>query len=540
MLSRKSTLIVAVNILSAFVGWIGLVVIARLWGGFAPTAVGVIGFGMAFVGMFNVIADLGFSAAHVKRISEGKDLGECIGTYATIKILLTGIMVALVIGGIAIWKYDEFFDATKESVIYIFILYYIFTNLAFIALQTFIGRKEIAKREVSMAFEPLVRVPLMILVALAGATGIATIAPELGIDVISPVTWPAFLSPIQKFVAAHAVGALAMSYVIGFGAVFLVATWLLRKYPIKRYNKELAKNYLVFALPVMLLSVTSVISLNVDKVMLGYFWSFKEVGYYFSVQRITILLLAIPMAVGAVLFPTISEYHARNDMEGIKEVTRSAERYISMVAIPLITFVIIFPKPIINIVLSSAFLPAASTLAMLTIYVFILSLTRPFSSLIIGINRPDIAAKIGVGICIVNIGLNYLFIPEWGLLSPLGITGPVGAATATAMSQLVGFVGLRVAARRLTGMKLMQTNTPRHIVAGVVMGIGLYYLNSLIPLVRWYHLIGFALVGIAVYVGVLVIIREFKKRDLKFFLDLAQPVGMLEYIKSELKGKTRR
>jgi len=164
MLSRKSALIVAVNILSGFVGWIGLLAIARLWGGFAPTAIGVIGFGMAFVGMFNVIAGLGFSAAHVKRISEGKDLGECIGTFATIKILLTGIMVAFVIGGIAIWKYvlhNEFFDATKESVIYIFILYYIFTNLAFIALQTFEGKKEIAKVEVPMAFETFVRVPLI-------------------------------------------------------------------------------------------------------------------------------------------------------------------------------------------------------------------------------------------------------------------------------------------------------------------------------------------------------------------------------------------
>jgi O-antigen/teichoic acid export membrane protein len=452
-------------------------------------------------------------------------------------------MAALVIGGIATWKYvlhNEFFDATREMVIYVFILYYIFTNLSLIALQTFVGRKEIAKVEVPMAFEPFVRVPLMILVAFAGVTGIAMIAPELGINEIYPVTWPDFLSPIQTFIAAHAVGALAMCYVIGFGAVFLVATWLLRRYPIKRYNKELAKSYLVFALPVMLLSITSVISLNVDKVMLGYFWTFKEVGYYFSVQRITLLILAIPTAVGTVLFPTISEYHARNNVAGIKEVTHSAERYISMVAIPLITFVIIFPEPIINIVLSSAFLPAASTLAMLAIYVFIISLTRPFSSLIIGINRPDIAAKIGVGMCIVNIGLNYLFIPEWGLLSPLGIYGPVGAATATVLSQLVGFVGLRVAAMRLTGIKLMQTNTPRHIVAGVVMGIGLYYLNSLVPLVRWYHLIGFAFVGIAVYVGVLVVIREFKKRDLKFFLDLAQPAGMLEYIKSELKGKTRK
>ena len=75
MLSRKSALIVAVNILSAFIGWIGLVVIARLWGGFAPTAIDVIGFGMAF--------------------------------------LLTWIMAALVISGIATWNYglhNEFFD----------------------------------------------------------------------------------------------------------------------------------------------------------------------------------------------------------------------------------------------------------------------------------------------------------------------------------------------------------------------------------------------------------------------------------------------
>ncbi|MEA1998697.1 MAG: hypothetical protein U9N61_05155 [Euryarchaeota archaeon] len=73
-------------------------------------------------------------------------------------------MAALVIGGIAIWKYilhNEFFDATKESVIYVFILYYIFSNLALIALQTFIGRKEIAKVEVPMAFETFVRVPLI-------------------------------------------------------------------------------------------------------------------------------------------------------------------------------------------------------------------------------------------------------------------------------------------------------------------------------------------------------------------------------------------
>ena len=101
MLSRKSALIVAVNILSGFVGWIGLVVIARLWGGFAPTAVGVIGFGMAF--------------------------------------LLTRIMAARVIAAIVSWKYllhNEFFDDTRETV----------TMYSFFTTSSQISRRSHCKR----------------------------------------------------------------------------------------------------------------------------------------------------------------------------------------------------------------------------------------------------------------------------------------------------------------------------------------------------------------------------------------------------------
>jgi peptidoglycan biosynthesis protein MviN/MurJ (putative lipid II flippase) len=157
--------------------------------------------------------------------------------------------------------------------------------------------------------------------------------------------------------------------------------------------------------------------------------------------------------------------------------------------------------------------------------------------LISGINRPGIAAKIGFAICVTNISLNYLFIPKQGLLSSFGINGPTGAAIATVLSSLVGFFGLRLAAKKLTGIKLLQSHTPRHIIAGLVMAGILYYTNSLIPLVRWYHLLGFAGIGLAVYLGVLLVLKEFTKKDLHFFLDMIHPKEMLSYIKSELKEK---
>jgi len=533
MIARKSFLIVTSQFFTRFLGWIGLIVIAKLWGGFAPEALGIVGFAMAFLALFNIIANLGFSSAHVKRISEGKDLGTCIGTYAAIKLILTSLMVAVVFIAIYVWRNffnGGFTDATTESVIFIFVIYYIFLNLAQIATVTFQGRREIAKRQVTGIFENIVKVPLEILVALAGVS-------IVGVSIAPAVNWPQFLWPLQHFIAIHAIGSFAMTYVFAVATTFFVGMWLLRKHPIKKPSFDLFKSYFSFALPIMLISVIGVISVNIDKIMIGYFWTSVEVGYYFTVQQVLQLILILSAAVSIVLFPTLSGYHSSKNFGKIKETTHLAERYVSMVMIPPLVLVIVFVNPVIDIMLSSAFLPAAPVLITLSIYAFISGLRMPYASLIGGINRPGVAAKIGFAICVTNISLNYLFIPKSGLLSAIGINGPTGAAVATVVSSLVGFFGLRLAAKKLTGIKLIQNHTPRHIIAGLIMAGVLYYVGSLLPLIRWYHLLIFAGIGLAIYLGVLFVLKEFKKQDLMFFLDMLHPKEMLSYIKSELKEK---
>ncbi|GAI22394.1 unnamed protein product, partial [marine sediment metagenome] len=218
MLARKSMLIASSQFFSRFIGWIGLVILAKLWGGFAPEALGVIGFAMAFLGLFGFIADLGFSRAHVKRISEGKDLGRCMGTYTAVKLSLTTLMVAAIFIAIFIWKCmfnGRFVDATTESVVIVFIVYYIFANLQQIPLSTFQARKEIAKRQITIMTENVVKIPLMIFVVVAVASS----------------RWHPIVQPLQHFLATHAIGSLAMTYVLGVAASFLVGIYLFKKYP---------------------------------------------------------------------------------------------------------------------------------------------------------------------------------------------------------------------------------------------------------------------------------------------------------------------
>jgi len=452
-------------------------------------------------------------------------------------MLLTGLMVTIVFVSIFIWKnvfQGGFVDATTESMIFVFLIYYIFSNLLSISTVTFTGTRETVKREIPSVFGRIVKLPLVILVALAGVS-IASISPI--------VAWPSFLQPLQNFIAHHAAGSLAITYVINMMVASYIGIWFLRKYPWKKPSWELFKSYFSFALPIMLLSFISVISINIDKIMIGYFWTSVEVGYYFVMQQILQIIMVLYIAVNTVLFPALSEYHSYKNFEKINATTHLAERYISMVMIPPIVVIIIFAKPVIEIMLSGAFLPAASVLVTLAIYAFILGLGTSYVSLIGGVNRPGIIAKIGGAICVTNITLNYLFIPKWGLLSSFEITGPTGAAIATVLSCLVGFFGMRIAAKKLTGIKLLQSHTPRHIIAGLVMSVVLYFLSfrtSFFPVIHWYHLLMFAGLGLAVYLGALTLLKEFNKKDFDFFLDILHPKEMLKYVSSELKEKPKK
>ncbi|MBN1860289.1 MAG: flippase [Candidatus Thermoplasmatota archaeon] len=531
MIARKSFLITISKVIAQFIGWVGLAVLAKLWGGFAPDAIGIIGFAMSFIAMFDLLADLGFYQAHIKKVSEGKDLGTCIGTFASIKILLTSLMIGVVLSSIFIWKnvlQNRFYDATTESVVYVMLIYYVLADLTQIATVTFEAKKEIAKREITYIFEAI-KTPLMILVAVAGVGVITTVPPA--------VQWPDVLNPLQKFLASHAIGSLAMTYVFAILASFIVGFWLLRKYPIKKPNWALAKEYTMFALPIMLISVIGVISVNIDKIMLGFFWTSTEVGYFFTMQQIIQILMILHIAVGTVLFPTFSEYHTKKDFQKIIDASNNAERYISMVMIPPVIIFIVFAYPVIGTILSSAFYPAASTLVVLTIYVYILSLTRPCFALCSGINKPIIGAKIGVAMCLITILLNFLFIPRDGLLSQYGVNGPVGASVATVISGLVGFIWFKITVKKMFKIKMKYNHILRHILAGSIMAIILYYLSSLFITIQWFLLIFFSFIGLAIYVGILYVFKEFNKNDLHFFLNLLKPKGMLNYIKSELKGE---
>jgi len=504
MIARKSALIILTQILSGILGYIGLKFIALYMD---PWEYGVVGFAFGFVSLFSIFGTLGFDQAHIKKISEGKDLGRCIGTYIFTKIVLVGILASFTILSIFLWRFvlrRGFESPIVEQSVYIMLGYFVLFTITQGIIFTFNARKEIAKAQLPFLFFNIMRV-------------IATI-----------------------FVALNNLGPIALTYTYLFGEVFqfTFSLILIRKYPFKKPSFEYFKDYLKFAFPVAIASASVILMTNIDKVFIQLFWSSKEVGEYFACYNLSHYLIFFSNAVGLLLFPTISEYHEKRDLIKIKGLIIKSERYLSMIVFPIILLIIILAEPIIHVLLSDKYLPALPVLQVLPFFALIEVFSRPYLAQLKGMNLPKIARNRVLIMVMINIFLNLILIPTD--IKSIGINlfgfGATGAAIATIVSYLVGLIYIRIVTWKLTGIS-GNLRFLYHASSAIFMSIIIYYLNNIILINRWYHLLVFALLGLSIYFSFLFLFKEINKKDIDFFIETLNIKKMIKYIKREIREK---
>jgi len=132
VIARKSLLVMATNFSSEFLNYFTLFLIARYYS-LPKFALGVIGFAYGFVALFSMIPNMRLPNAHIKRVSEGKDMEKCNGTFFSLRLLLTGAMAFIIFASIEIWKHvlnRGFETPTQESAIYVMLAYFILLALS--------------------------------------------------------------------------------------------------------------------------------------------------------------------------------------------------------------------------------------------------------------------------------------------------------------------------------------------------------------------------------------------------------------------------
>jgi O-antigen/teichoic acid export membrane protein len=534
MIAKKSIMVILQNLVGLVFGFLTLKIVAVNLG---MEVYGEMVTGFAVISLFSFIATAGLSNSHMKRISEGKDLGTCIGTFVLLRVIMTVIFAVAVLAGIKIYMiyFPQSLTDVSLGILLAVLVYYIFLFLANIPTATFDARAETSKTQLAnMAQHPFKLAAVIFIVMTAGNLAKTGQIHETAYQ----LTWAIYtLSSIVTFLIAW-------------------AFFFYYKYPISRPTWPLIKDYVSFAMVTSIGTVSWILILNADRVMLNHYWGIEAVGQYFGVSSFTSNLTIIPLAVAPILLPILSHLDAKKDRRTITEILALSERHISLILMPITFFIFFFSRPIIKLLLADDWLAADFTLSFLAIYIFIWSLNSMRNTVLIAINRPGLSSSITIVIVAMNIAINFLFIPNWSWFQPVltfpywitpsnqtlvvHLTSHTGAAVALIFANLGGFVLFRYYTWKCIRASVYHGVTVKHLFGSFLMILALIVLNRFHAFARWYDLIIFTLIGLGIYLAVLYLIKEFNRKDLDFYLELMNPKGLTSYIVKELKEKDLR
>lgn len=225
--------------------------------------------------------------------------------------------------------------------------------------------------------------------------------------------------------------ALGANAVSAFAAL-LVGLVLLRRVSYKQLRahklRTQTRAWLRGALPFSLLAGVQVINHHTDILMIGYMLGEQQTGLYRVATQTADGLGMVLIAITAVIAPQLARLHIRNDWLAIQRLLVISHRVGTILLVPLMLFFVFMGQRFLELAFGSGYIGAADALSILAAGKVAYA-TVGFSGIAISMfGFPLIATGATAVVAVLNVGLNYLWIPGQGI---------VGAAYATAVSAFV-------------------------------------------------------------------------------------------------------
>jgi O-antigen/teichoic acid export membrane protein len=528
---RKATLVLLANTGGAVLGYVALLLIGRY---FHPASYGAYLFAFGMTGLFALVSTLGLGTAHQRHVAQGLDPGVAMGVLVRLRLLTGAAAAALFF--VAYWVWTSFHeeaitDASTPLVVLLVLALQMLSAARQVLLDTWVGQQRVHRVEVVRLIDTALSVLLLANAAalLARLQGRWEVLPWLG------AFWSRTLGMEAAPDFADAALLLVACYLLAKLATLLLAwLWSLRdRVRLGPWNTALALSYVRLALPFALMGALTLVLQYTDSIMLGFFWTSNEVGLYGAAQRLAGVALLASLAVSGVLFPRFAQLRAQDDPAREAATHAKAERYLGLLCVPLAAAMVALPREGLHVLVGDAYLAAAGPLRILAAWAVVATFAQPLLARFMAAGNVRVLLRATALNAGGNALLNLLFIPEGGL--GLGL-GPTGAALATLLSTLIVYAYLRVMAHRRLALPWASPAQARIVAAGLLLSAALLGARDWLgpgAFARVWHLAGWGLAGLALYVVALLALRELHGRDLEFLRKVAHPRALL----AELRGR---
>ncbi|KDE41135.1 Membrane protein involved in the export of O-antigen, teichoic acid lipoteichoic acid [Nitrincola lacisaponensis] len=358
-----------------------------------PEQFGLFSYVLAFTAIFGGVAKLGLDGIIVRELVNQPELSDTyLGTAFWLKVIGAFIVMALM----ALIVPFTSNDATTNLFIFIIAAGLIFQSFEVVEFyfQSQVQAKLVSIcKVIQLVFSSIIKVYLVLTQA--------------------ELIWFVLVATFDAF-------SLAASYLIAYK---LKNNNLYFKF----FEVKIAKSLIKDSWPLVFSSLVVMIYMRIDQIMIKEMMGEYEVGIYAAAVKISEAFYFIPGIITVSLFPAI--INAKNISEKILE-GRIQKLYSLLIWIGLSISipVTIFNKEIINTLYGLAYADSAAIMAIhvwSSVFVF---LGVAFGRILIVENKAIITLKRTVLGVILNVSLNFILIPLYGL---------IGAAIATLIAQLV-------------------------------------------------------------------------------------------------------
>jgi len=267
------------------------------------------------------------------------------------------------------------------------------------------------------------------------------------------------------------------------------------------------RELVAFSLPASLAGIFTMLTLRVDRLLVGYFLPASDVGIYQAASQAAMLSAMILAAFNAIFSPMIARLYHEGQLERLNELFKVSTKWGLYVSLPLFLVLIVAPREVMTVVFGEPYAAGAFPMLIMAGAQLFNAATGAVGLMLIMSGHPKRWLALSVMSLLLNIALCLALIPRLGI---------VGAALAVAFSVMSLFGGGLLEVRRLLGLWPYD----RRYLKGFMAALGtlalLFILRTLLEVEQ--NILGLSLLaasGMAGFAGLLLLLGiDGEDRDL--------------------------
>jgi len=292
-------------------------------------------------------------------------------------------------------------------------------------------------------------------------------------------------------------------------------------------DNPIAKELLLFSLPLLGVAMLGLIIHWTDTLMLGGLKSSADVGLYNAALPLAELISAPLNAMLLIYVPVASGLYASGSIGEIRKDFSILIKWLWAATLPLFLILFLFPETVLGFVFGASYASAAAALRILSLVFIVNNLTGPNGSTLIAMGEVRFVMWATLGTAVLNVGLNVALIPPFGI---------EGAAIASLAAIASGNLVVCWKLYRLTKAQPLSKNLLKPTLVSLALVFLFHFIFTNFATVVWWMLPLLFILYYGMYGLAILLTKSFDQEDITMLLAIEKRLGVdLSFIKRILR-----